>query len=417
MPIPFTLGREKNRVTVAGDFGVQDVRKVFAVLHETINVRGHSDIDLDFSRCTAAFPGAMLPLCAHVVQLMSSRIDFQLKLPADERINRLFVNAGWAHLLCPRDFDAPKRNHLSRQLPAIRYQTHEEQEEVLNALLEKLLSVIPNFSRSAFAAVEWSLNEISDNVLNHSQSSIGGILQLAVFDPARHRVEFTVADAGAGVPRTLREAHPQIPSDADALLQAVKSGVTRNAKEFQGNGLYGTLEICRVGGGKFSLNAGNAALICSSNGVSARIDSVPFTGTSVDAHIDFSDPGLLERALSINGKVHTPVDYIELRYEQDDLRSIPFRLDEQSYSFRSRPAGKPVKTKLANLVEACPGQTIFVDFRGITVISSSFADEVFGKLFVELGPMRFMQAVRLVNVSPTVQALVDRAITQRMQAP
>jgi len=415
MTVPFTLGRERNRVSVAGDFGIQDVRKLFAVLHETINVRGHSDIDLDFTRCTAAFPGAMLPLCAHVLQLNTARIDFRLYLPTDRRIERMFITTGWANLLCPRDYEPPGRPNPSRQFPAVRYHTHEEQEELLNALLEKLLAAIPNFSRTAFSAVEWALNEISDNVLNHSQSAVGGLLQLAVFDPSRPRVEFTDADAGAGVPATIRMAFPRIQSDADALLEAVKSGVTRNPRDFQGNGLYGTLEICRVGGGKFSLNSGNAALICARQAVSARNEYVPFTGTSVDALIDFSDPGLLERALSINGKVHTPVDYIELRYEQDDLQSIPFRLDEQCLSFRSRPAGKPVRTKMANLIQACPGQVLFVDFRGITVVSSSFADEVFGKLFVELGPMKFMQSVRLINVSPTIQTLIDRAITQRMQ--
>ena len=139
-------------------------------------------------------------------------------------------------------------------------------------------------------------------------------------------------------------------------------------------------------------------------------------GTTIDAVIDFSDPQLLERALAIDGRVHKPVDYIELRYEQDGLTAVQFKLDEQATSFRSRPAGKPVHTKLANLVAACDGQTIYVDFEGITVISSSFADEVFGKLFVALGPMRFMQAIRLINVSPTVQALIDRAITQRMKS-
>ena len=72
--------------------------------------------------------------------------------------------------------------------------------------------------------------------------------------------------------------------------------------------------------------------------------------------------------------------------------------------------------KLASLVAACGSQTIYVDCRGISVIPSSFADEVFGKLFLALGPLRFMQAIRLINVSPTVQALIDRAITQRMQS-
>ncbi|VUZ25975.1 Uncharacterised protein [uncultured Comamonas sp.] len=404
-------------MTIAGDFGIQDVRKVFAVIHETVNTRGHSDIDLDFSHCKAAFPGAMLPLCAHVMHLREARIDVQLTLPQDERVRRLFESTAWAHFLCPRDHDYPRRNNLARQVPAARYSTHEDQEVVLNELLEKLLSVIPNFNRSAFAAVEWALNEISDNVLNHSGSSTGGLLQLSVFDLARHRVEFTISDAGNGVPATLRAAKPEIDNDVDALLEAVKSGVTRNAVDFQGNGLYGALEICRVGGGKFSLNAGNAVLICSHETVSARRESVPFTGTTVDALIDFSEPALLERALAIDGRIHEPVDYIELRYEQDDLRSIPFRLNDQAFSFRSRPAGRPVRVKLGNIIQACPGQTVFVDFTGISVVSSSFADEVFGKIFVELGPMRFMQTVRLVNVSPTVQALIDRAITQRMQNP
>jgi len=417
MPTPFTLGREANRVTIAGDFGIQDVRKVFAVIHETVNVRGHTDVDLNFSRCKAAFSGAMLPLCAHVMRLRESRIDFQLVLPEDDRVRRLFESTAWAHFLCPRDHEYPRRNNMGRQVPAACYSTHEDQENLLNELLEKLLSVIPNFNRSAFAAVEWALNEISDNVLNHSGSPIGGLLQLSVFDPARHRVEFTVSDAGNGVPATLRSARPGIDNDVDALLESVKSGVTRNAVDFQGNGLYGTLEICRAGGGKFSLNAGNAVLICAHETVTARRESVPFSGTTVDALIDFSEPALLERALAIDGRIHQPVDFIELRYEQDDLRSIPFKLGEQAFSFRSRPAGRPVRVKLANIIQACPGQTVFVDFGGISVVSSSFADEVFGKIFLELGPMRFMQTIRLINVSSTVQALIDRAITQRMQSP
>jgi len=75
------------------------------------------------------------------------------------------------------------------------------------------------------------LNEISDDVLNHSDSSIGGLLQLSVFDPARHRVEFTVSDVGNGVPKTLRAERPEIDNDVDALLESVKSGVARNITE------------------------------------------------------------------------------------------------------------------------------------------------------------------------------------------
>jgi STAS-like domain of unknown function (DUF4325) len=417
MSTQFLLGRAANQIVVAGDLAIQDVRKVLAVIHDAVNVRGHQDIVFDFSGCTSAFSASVLPLCAKAALLRISNIYVSLILPDDNKLRRLFLNTGWAHFIEPQQYEPPNTKSFAKQFPAVQYKTHEEQEALLNELLEKLLSVIPNFNRNAFAAVEWALNEISDNVLNHSQSSIGGFLQLSVFDLRRCRVEFTISDGGVGVPATLRAAYPSIRDDADALMESVRSGVTRNAEDFQGNGLYGTLEICRVGGGKFSLNAGSGFLYSANQTVTARNDRVPFCGTTVDAVIDFSEPGLLEKALAIDGRVHRPTDYIELRYEQEGLASIPFKLDEQAQSFRSRPAGRPVKTKLSNLVQSCPGQVILVDFAGITVVSSSFADEVFGKLFVEIGPMRFMQGIRLQNVSPTVQALIDRAITQRMQFP
>ena len=126
-------------------------------------------------------------------------------------MRRLFLNTGWAHFIEPREYEGPDRQGFTRQFPAAQYRTHEEQESLLNELLEKLLAVIPNFNRSAFAAVEWALNEISDNVLNHSQSPIGGLLQLSVFDPRRYRVEFTISDAGVGV----QNAAPNTPRDQD----------------------------------------------------------------------------------------------------------------------------------------------------------------------------------------------------------
>lgn len=414
---PFQLGRERERVTISGTFGPQDVRRVLAAIHDAVEKRGYTEIELDFTRCESAFSAAMLPLCAHALQLRTNRIDVRLLLPSADRLARLFTNTGWAHYLCPRDYQQPSRDNFNRQFPAAIFTTHEQQDKLLNELLEKLLGIIPNFNRSAFAAVEWALCEITDNVTNHSQSAIGGLLQLSVFDIARKKVEFTVADAGLGVAQTLRTAKPEINSDIDALLQSVRSGITRNAIDFQGNGLYGTLEICRAGGGKFTLNAGHAALICMNGTVNAKYEPIPFIGTTIDAHIDFSEPLLLEKALAINGAIHKPVDYIEIRYEQDDLRSIQFKVKEQAISFRSRPAGRPMRTKLANLIANCPGQILFVDFENITVVSSSFADEVFGKLFVELGPMNFMQSIRLINVSPTVKALIDRAMKQRMQNP
>ena len=60
-------------------------------------------------------------------------------------------------------------------------------------------------------------------------------------------------------------------------------------------------------------------------------------------------------------------------------------------------------------------RAVNVDFGGVPVISSSFADEAFGKLFLQLGPIQFMQRIRLVNTIDTVESLINRAIEQRMK--
>jgi STAS-like domain of unknown function (DUF4325) len=73
----------------------------------------------------------------------------------------------------------------------------------------------------------------------------------------------------------------------------------------------------------------------------------------------------------------------------------------------------PLRQKLKNLVRICGGKRIGIDFSDVPIISSSFADEVFGKLFAELGPLGFMKAFEFRKVDSTIQGLINRAIEQR----
>jgi hypothetical protein len=73
----------------------------------------------------------------------------------------------------------------------------------------------------------------------------------------------------------------------------------------------------------------------------------------------------------------------------------------------------PIRQKLKNLIRICGGKKIVVDFSDVAIVSSSFADEVFGKLFVELGPLEFMKAVEFRKVDSTIQGLINRSIEQR----
>jgi hypothetical protein len=408
--------RSDNTVVFQGQFLMNDMLRPLVGLHQAVHDAGYLDLVLDFSQCTAAFAGPMLALCAQVMRLQQSRVDVQLILPNDQKLARLFRNANWAHFIEPRNWPPSEFRGYS-QVPATHFSNGEEQQQAVNRIVNAILGAIPDLNRKELSALEWSINEITDNVLNHSQSTIGGLVQVSTFQRTRKRVEYIVADAGVGILNTLRTTRPELNSDAAALEQAIREGVTRDKNVGQGNGLYGSYQICSHSNGFFQLESGYGKLMFTvRDGLRISTERIPYEGTLVAAQIDFSVPYLLEEALQFGGKTHQTVDYVELRYEQHGTEDLLFKVSEESLSFGSRVAGAPVRKKLLNLARMCPNQRIILDFENVPLVSSSFADEVVGKLFAELGPLAFMQRFQFQKINPTVRQLVDRAIAQRMAA-
>jgi STAS-like domain of unknown function (DUF4325) len=130
--------------------------------------------------------------------------------------------------------------------------------------------------------------------------------------------------------------------------------------------------------------------------------------------IDYSRSLLLEEALNIKTMRFPPIDMIETKYESGSDGGIVLILKNEADSFGSRNAGTPLRNKIKNLVGFSQDQKVAIDFTDIHLVSSSFADEVFGKLFKELGPLEFSTKLELKNVDPTVKLLIDKAIIQRM---
>lgn len=400
-----------NRLRVVGRFELSDLRRFTAALYNLTTKMGYEDVVLDFADCGAAYPGPMVAVCAEVLSLRGRGIEAAMVLPSEPRLARLFTNANWAHLIDPPTF-RPTTYRGYVNLPVLQFATAEEQTKVVNRLVDAMLCSIPAMDRADFAAIEWSLNEVTDNVLVHAQSAVGGLVQLSSFR-ARRRVEFSVADAGLGIPATMRQGLPHMTDDGEALERAIREGVTRDPQLGQGNGLYGTLEVARTADGYIHIHSGYARLAYQDAHLRISREDVPFTGTLIVACMDYSNPAALGEALRFGDKKYSPLDYIETHFEDGRSAEIVFRLIDEAVSFGSRVAGEPVRMKLSNLIHMNPTRRILIDFADVPIISSSFADEVFGKLFVQLGPLRFGQALQFRGVSATVGALVDKAILQR----
>lgn len=406
--------RKNDRIVFQGSFRLSQLQRSLAGLHQAIQEAGYVDVVLDFSDCETAFAPPMLAICAQVAKLHYEGIDFSLVLPKNDKLQKVFRNTNWAYFLDPRKYE-PSTFRGYTQVPATLYSSPEDQYKAVNRIVNAILGAIPNIARKDLAALEWAVNELTDNVLVHSQSPVGGLVQVSTFQRDKKKVEFIVADAGIGIPNSLRLGHPELTSDSEALDRAIREGVTRDKNLGQGNGLFGTYQICSRSKGSFQVESGYGKLsFYEPAGLKIGLEGVPYEGTLVVAEIDFSIPDLLQEALKFNGRVTEPFDYVESHYEDTESRQVIFRVADETSSFGSRVAGRPLKNRLSNLARMCPTQEVVIDFTDVALVSSSFADELIGKLFAEFGPMEFMTRFRLVGVSTTVQQLIDRAISQRL---
>ena len=132
------------------------------------------------------------------------------------------------------------------------------------------------------------------------------------------------------------------------LEAAIRQGVTRDKTLGQGNGLFGSYQVCSHSNGTFSLESGWGRLEFGGQRRRATTATVPFDGTLVAAQINCSDPRLLAEALQFGGRPHVPLDHVELFYEQHDRDEVLVAMTKETRSFGSRMAGTPVRNRLMN---------------------------------------------------------------------
>ncbi len=270
--------------------------------------------------------------------------------------------------------------------------------------------------RDIISGLEWSINELTDNVLNHSLSDIGGFVQATTY-PHHRTIAFAVVDGGQGILSSLKEGIPTLRTDAQAIGEAIKAGVTRNPKFGQGNGLAGSLRVTTMTGGSFEITSGLGRLLTTESETmkSQRTEFQNYQGTIIAGQLKIKKDFSVSKALVFNnGKEYKPVDMIEIIYEMDDRNALMLKMKDETTGFGTRHSGEQIRTKIVNLMNAEPTYPLIIDWEGVPVISSSFADEVIGKLFLRLGAMAFASKLRNINMEPLITALLDKAVSQRL---
>lgn len=214
----------------------------------------------------------------------------------------------------------------------------------------------------------------------------------------------------------MQEGFPDLRTDLDAIGEAIKAGVTRNPKFGQGNGLAGTLRVTTQTDGSLEILSGFGRLKVTPIETNRRKNTIRYNGTMVSGEINLKENFSISEALDFkgDGQKYIPSNIIDYKYESDTENILLLPMKSETTGFGSRKSGLQIRTKVKNLINAKKGYPLIIDWEGVPVISSSFADEMIGKLFLEMGAMSFSSVIRNINMEHLITNLLDKAVSQRL---
>lgn len=106
---------------------------------------------------------------------------------------------------------------------------------------------------------------------------------------------------------------------------------------------------------------------------------------------------------------------INLHFEnlEDDYGRIMYNISERSEGTGTRESAIRVKNEVLNILSE-EQRPITLDFTDVAVISSSFADELIAKLFLNLGLFQFNNLIKIRGLDSSQQSILQRSVLQRI---
>lgn len=366
----------------------------------------HKKFILDFSKVNPIFPNAAVPIAGLIHYYKNLGIDFTF-IDNDGIIESSQI---LSTIEPTEESQLTNKNTLSK---VWRFSNHKSIFWLVNSFLEELRRS-DVFENDVLNSIEWCINEIMDNVLNHSNQNTGFVM-VQIHKSNKH-VAFTVFDYGQGLFNSLKETIHAPRHPLDAITLSVKEGITRDKKVFQGNGMFGMHQIIKNNEGSLSITSNSASYFLKRDKVMTFKDLPTISRkqgcTTVDFQLDYEKKASIAEALKFNNMNHEFHNFL-LENLENDKGEILFKIKDKAMGYGTRPSGLRVKNEILNIYKETK-KIIIIDFEEIAVISSSFADELIGKLVVEFGFFGFNNIIKLRNMNITVQDIVQRSVSQRM---
>jgi len=355
---------------------------------------------LNFEGTKASFPNVCAPISGIIETLTTQGFSFKF-INLSKYLQKLSIDKP----LKVNDNKHAAKNALDK---VWRFDSTDEIYFLINSFVDELSQVII-CEKGVLDGFEWSINEVLDNVLQHSGKTYGYVMG-QVHKRTKH-FAFCAYDSGKGIYQSLLNSVHKPKNPGEALALAVQEGITRDKKIGQGNGLWGLHQIVSENTGILNISSGSASysLTNKESHIFENVQQLPENeGCIVDFQLDYNKEISISKALGGYEPVNMKIESLE-----DDFGNVIIDLKYKESGVGTRKSGEKIRNELINIHKQSE-KNITLNFKDLNIISSSFADELIGKLVAEFGFYTFNNVFKLKNMNTNVQSIVQRSVAQRM---
>ena len=270
------------------------------------------------------------------------------------------------------------------------------------------------FYKGVLNTIEWSLYEVLDNVIQHSKIGYGCVM--GQLHQRNSNIAFSIFDAGQGIYNSFRGTIYKPKTNVDAITLSIQEEITRDKSIGQGNGLFGLHSIVKQGRGKLVITSSGGSYIYNDGNVRQYnflpVISKETPGTIIDFQLNYSKDMSLDKALVFRGKQYHLIN-VHFEELEDEKGFIHYKIKDRAEGTGTRDSAIRVKNEIHNILTE-EQKPIILDFEGVAVISSSFADELLAKLFLEFGLFQFNNLIKIKGLDTSQQNVLHRSVLQRI---
>jgi len=305
---------------------------------------GHNKIVIDLAEVEKVFPYPAVPVAGYIHYFREILgVDFEfINVPTYLRK---------IHFLSPDDINTTTTGLGTNFLDRVwLFHSSDDVHSLVNGFLASIRKSI-TVEEGVLQACEWGLNEIMDNVIQHSSEDTGFIMGQVLKDS--QILKISIFDYGQGIFQSLRNSQYRPRNASDAISLSVQEGVTRDKKIGQGNGMWGLYNIINLNDGTLQIISGKGGL----NFVNRKKETESYQNiimlnqfkqsTAINFDIKLNNPVSMKEA--IGG--YEPIDMF-IENLEDDFDRIVYKIFEQSSGTGTRQSGFRIKNELINIYKS-----------------------------------------------------------------